>query len=223
MKKIFVISIVALLLANIASAIVLGSFQRSFFEDFYQKNETYEQLNMSFEDLMLATDRLLDYIVGENDDLVFNVTILNKSTQMFNQKEIDHMVDVKALYQSMIVVQWGGYGIFLVSLLFGFILYKKKLFTILLEASKQATMFLLIIIVGIGVFAIVDFNSFWNAFHEVLFTNDLWLLNPNTDRMIVMVPLHFFQQLIVRIVFYWLSSIALWFIFIKGLALRSEL
>lgn len=223
MKKIFVISVVAFLLANIASAIVLGSFQRSFFEDFYQKNETHEQLNMSFEDLMMATDTLLDYIVGENDDLVFNVNVSNRTTQMFNQKEIDHMVDVKALYQTMTMLQWIGYGIFLVSLLFGFILYKKKLFPMLLEASKQATLFLLIIIVGVGLFAIVDFNSFWNAFHELLFTNDLWLLNPSTDRMIVMVPLQFFQQLIVRIVFYWFTSIVLWFVLIKGLALRSEL
>lgn len=223
MKKIFVITLLGFFIANIASAIVLGSFQRSFFESFYDANETYEELNMSKSDLMMATDRLLDYIVGKEESLVFDVVVANQQTQMFNEKEIEHMVDVKSLYNAMVVVQYVGYGMFLLSIIIGLAIYKKKLFPILLEASKKALVFLLVIIVGIGLMAIIDFNSFWNAFHKVLFTNDLWLLNPATDRMIVMVPLHFFQQLVARIVLYWLISVALWMLLVKGLSLRSEL
>jgi len=223
MKKIFVITMLGFFIANIASAIVLGSFQRSYFERFYDANETYEELNMSKSDLMMATDRLLDYIVGKEESLEFDVVVANQQTQMFNEKEIEHMVDVKTLYNAMVVVQYVGYGMFLLSIIIGLAIYKKKLFPILLEASKKALVFLLVIIVGIGLMAIIDFNSFWNAFHKVLFTNDLWLLNPATDRMIVMVPLHFFQQLVARIVLYWLISVALWMLLVKGLSLRSEL
>jgi len=223
MKKIFVITMLGFFIANIASAIVLGSFQRSYFERFYDANETYEELNMSKSDLMMATDRLLDYIVGKEESLEFDVVVANQQTQMFNEKEIEHMIDVKTLYNAMVVVQYVGYGMFLLSIIIGLAIYKKKLFPILLEASKKALVFLLVIIVGIGLMAIIDFNSFWNAFHKVLFTNDLWLLNPATDRMIVMVPLHFFQQLVARIVLYWLISVALWMLLVKGLSLRSEL
>src|SRR5690554_1202408 len=178
---------------------------------------------MSKSDLMMATDRLLDYIVGKEESLEFDVVVANQQTQMFNEKEIEHMIDVKTLYNAMVVVQYVGYGMFLLSIIIGLAIYKKKLFPILLEASKKALVFLLVIIVGIGLMAIIDFNSFWNAFHKVLFTNDLWLLNPATDRMIVMVPLHFFQQLVARIVLYWLISVALWMLLVKGLSLRSEL
>ena len=48
--------------------------------------------------------------------------------------------------------------------------------------------------------ALIDFNTFWTNFHLIFFRNDLWLLNPNTDRLILMVPLNFFITLVTRII-----------------------
>lgn len=223
MKRWLVISMIAFFIANIASSIVLVSFNRSLFNDFYTKNATAETLEISLDDLNRATDHLLSYIVGDKEDLDIVVTINDEQTQMFNQREIDHMVDVKDLYNAMVIAQVSGYAIFLISSLLGYLILKKQLFSVLLDASKAAIIFLAFVIGTIAIMAIVDFNSFWNTFHHVLFDNDLWLLNPLTDRMIVMVPLHFFQQLIFRIVLTWVASVGLWFLFVKAMSLRSEL
>ena len=44
-----------------------------------------------------------------------------------------------------------------------------------------------------------QFNEAFIRFHELLFTNDLWLLNPETDMMIRMLPQKIFFEIFVRI------------------------
>ena len=60
----------------------------------------------------------------------------------------------------------------------------------------------LILIVPLGVFALwaaIDFNSAFNFFHRILFTNDLWLLNPETDLLIRICPSSMFESMGLRI------------------------
>ena len=40
--------------------------------------------------------------------------------------------------------------------------------------------------------ACIDFDSLFILFHKVAFTNDLWLLNPQTDLLIRLMPIEFF-------------------------------
>ena len=47
---------------------------------------------------------------------------------------------------------------------------------------------------GVGIVALVGFDGAWNQLHEVLFTNDLWLLDPRTDRLIQMFPETFWAE-----------------------------
>ena len=46
----------------------------------------------------------------------------------------------------------------------------------------------------------IDFNKYFTHFHEIFFNNDLWLLNPETDVLIQMLPLEFFTNISVAVV-----------------------
>ena len=48
---------------------------------------------------------------------------------------------------------------------------------------------------GLGIWAVADFDGFFVTFHKVAFTNDLWLLNPRTDLLIRLMPVDFFMAL----------------------------
>ena len=37
-----------------------------------------------------------------------------------------------------------------------------------------------------------DFDRYFIKFHKIFFTNDLWMLNPETDKLIRLVPIGFF-------------------------------
>ena len=44
-----------------------------------------------------------------------------------------------------------------------------------------------------------DFGTLFTRFHLLAFTNDLWLLNPETDLMIRMLPQEFFEKMALRL------------------------
>jgi len=46
----------------------------------------------------------------------------------------------------------------------------------------------------------IDFYKYFTYFHEIFFTNDLWLLNPKTDILIQMLPLEFFSSIAYKVV-----------------------
>jgi len=46
----------------------------------------------------------------------------------------------------------------------------------------------------VGVLAIAGFDSAWNQFHELVFSNDFWRLDPDTDRLIQMFPEAYWQE-----------------------------
>ena len=48
------------------------------------------------------------------------------------------------------------------------------------------------------VWALIDFDGLFVAFHRTAFTNDGWLLNPRTDLLIRLMPLRFFISLGIR-------------------------
>ena len=50
-----------------------------------------------------------------------------------------------------------------------------------------------------GIWAAVDFGSAFTFFHHLLFTNDLWLLDPATDLLIRICPSGMFANLGLRI------------------------
>jgi integral membrane protein (TIGR01906 family) len=60
--------------------------------------------------------------------------------------------------------------------------------------------FLGILVAGMLLLMInVDFTKYFTAFHELFFNNDLWLLDPKTDLLIVILQEQFFIDIAVRI------------------------
>jgi integral membrane protein (TIGR01906 family) len=54
----------------------------------------------------------------------------------------------------------------------------------------------LVVIGAAGALGASGFDSAWVSFHEVLFSNDLWRLNPQTDRLIQIYPPEFWQNIV---------------------------
>lgn len=178
----------------LVSVFELIVFNESFYDTQYQKLNTAQNMAMSHDDLMKSTHVLLDYIKDERDDIDVMVSVDGELVSMFNQREIDHMVDVKNLFLTVDTLKWVsviGLGVLLLTGI-----YKTTYY----EAMKKAIVIYLIVFGTIGFYALIDFSNFWILFHKLLFTNDLWLLNPATDRMINLFPEIFFNRLVMRVI-----------------------
>ncbi len=185
--------------AIIITAVDVMSFDLKFFRDFYSKNNSAEEIGISFEDLMTSTEVLLDYTRGTTESMDVEVTVDGRKEEMFNKRETDHMVDVRELYLGAIFIRNAGvifFGMMVLSDRFR----KRFSFSSHWHSVKQAATIIFAVIALIVMAAVIDFNTFWTNFHLIFFRNDLWLLNPNTDRLILMVPLDFFIALVTRII-----------------------
>lgn len=205
-------AIVCFIFGLLVTMFNLAVFNERFFETQYKALNTAESMNMSDEDLMLATHTLLDYLQNKRDDINVEVVVEGKNVPMFNQKEIDHMVDVKDLFTGLNSLQMAAYVIFIILIV---ALTIKNRMSSLTNSIYRALGVYLFVIGGIALYAFIDFSGFWVIFHKVLFSNDLWLLNPNTDRMINMFPEVFFNRLVIRVMIHFVIVFVAMYIIAK--------
>ena len=184
----------------VISALQLIGFNLDFYREQYQHRNTAAEIGVSFNDLITVTDVLLDYTAGQRDNLDIVVEVNGTLQPFFNQREIDHMVDVRVLYRNVLLIR-DGLGLFLIAnLLIAGLTERRFNAKLYLDGLLGVSVVLGFGLSAIGLYAIVDFDSFWTQFHHVFFTNDLWLLDPRTDNLINLVPTGFFIDLIVSIV-----------------------
>ena len=168
---------------------------------------------MSAEDLDRTTDVLLSYLKDRDKTLDIQVEVKGILREVFNQREKAHMVDVRNLYLNAITVRNIAAGISICCLVI--LVYLKDL-SVLYKSYLKALGVFVFIFGFIGIFCLIDFDVFWTNFHHVFFPgNDLWLLDPHTDILIMMVPSKFFFDLCVSIVFSIFVLMLLYFIFFK--------
>ena len=186
--------------AIIATVIDVVSFDRSFYEAEYRKNDTVSYTGMSAEDNLRATDMLLDYLQDKRQDIVCTAEVSGTEREVFNERETLHMVDVKALYQNAIRVRNGCIITAVILLVLSVLIGKKSFFSVLRSGWKNGIVLTGAVILFIAIWALADFNQFWTNFHLLFFDNDLWLLDPNTSIMINLFPGSFFFDLVTRII-----------------------
>jgi len=186
--------------AIIATVIDVVSFDRSFYEAEYRKNDTVSYTGMSAEDNLRATDTLLDYLQDKRQDIVCTAVVSGTEREVFNERETLHMVDVKALYQNAIRVRNGCVITAVILLVLSVLIGKKSFFSVLRSGWKNGILLTGAVILFIAIWALADFNQFWTNFHLLFFDNDLWLLDPNTSIMINLFPGSFFFDLVTRII-----------------------
>lgn len=191
-------------------AIRIPCFSERFYAEQYAKLGTAESIGISEEDLVKSTKKLLSYTEGKAEDLELEVKLSESgkenTLQMFNPKEKRHMEDVRDLYlgfRKLIFIL----AIFVLAfLIYSAIRLKRtdaKSRSEVWKGYKRGFVFssisFIFLLIFLAIYASADFYSFWTNFHKVFFRNDLWLLDPDKDRLIQMVPGPFFSALVMRI------------------------
>lgn len=196
-----VISSIALILALVVISVEINIADSNAFMKEYKECEVAKDLGMTYEDIEHVSKEMMDYLFDKREDLVVPTNIRGQYKDFFNDKERAHMVDVKNLLQNAIVFRRVCLGLAVIG--FAVIIFKKK---------KEAVQYLSRgFLVGTGftvafaavILAIIQINGFtffWHMFHGVFFTNDLWLMDPMTDMIILLLPEKFFADLIIRCV-----------------------
>lgn len=236
MKKLYqglsILSVIGLLVACLFISIDTQAFRKSYYEKKYTELNTAQSIGMSNEALFDATYALLDYIKDKRDDISCIQEVKGVEREVFDERETAHMVDVKALYLDARLVCFVISMIGLVAFLILLVQVKAKKMTwvsFLLDMKngfRQVILSFLLVIGFLLFYALVDFNRFWTMFHEIFFSNDLWLLDPRISIMINMFPEEFFFGMVMNIVLTFIVSfvgISLAFYFFANKELKKKM
>ncbi|KNF09957.1 integral membrane protein DUF1461 [Gottschalkia purinilytica] len=217
LTKLFVLFFVVLLpVTLLLTTVDMVTFNEKYFSDKYEEYDISKKTGMNKEDLSRVTKKLLNYIKGEDDDIKISATINGQNRQVFNEKEILHMKDVKDLFEKGHMIR--NISLIVVILCLAIIL--------ILERKKIGKYLMILSIYPLGIMGIlallmyIDFDKYFTYFHLLFFKNDLWLLDPSKDILIQMLPQEFFYSIAYKISFIFILELVI--LLIVGFILNKK-
>lgn len=167
-----------------------------FYRDFREEKQDYWYIGKNAEELEEITRDLIRYVqLGGEERL----------SPYFNEREILHMKDVRNLFA---LTEW-IMGISLLIMIFSVIYaWKMGLHAVFLRFAFRTVSSMLLGFVVMGTGIVLSFDTTFIRFHEIFFSNDLWILDPRTDLMIRMLPQELFTRLFIRAMFYFAMIVA---------------
>jgi len=212
------IKIVAVLLGMLVPVIIFISgievavFDKAFYMVQMGKNQVTENTGIYPPDMDLVVNEIISYLKGDRQDFDIKARLAPEnaknvidSVSIFNDKEITHMDDVRDLLLFFLGLRDAAIILALIAFLMLLKFNRKAIIKALFYGS--ATFMVILLIVGASF--IFNFNDTFILFHQLFFANDLWIMDPSTDRLIWIVPEPFFFAMISRMVIYILVPLGL--------------
>jgi integral membrane protein (TIGR01906 family) len=141
----------------------------------------------------------LAYFGGQRDALDMQVEIRGVRRPLFNQRELAHMEDVFHLMQGVKAVQVAS-GLALIGLgALGFILRGRAFLRFFGRLCLMGGGVTIALLLGLAGLALVDFGDAFVQFHLIAFSNDLWILDPTRDYLLMLFPEGFWFDATMRI------------------------
>ena len=180
----------SLFISGILAIIFYNCFNLNFYKNFYQKENLAPKIGTTYEELIKNTTNLLDYL---NHKAMLNL-------DWYTDKDILHMQDVRTLYSLSYKTMIFFIIVFTISTILLIILCKKRTIFYITNTFNKVLLAFIIVIGILSCIISYNFTSFWIKFHQLLFSNDLWLLSPDESNLLQMVPEEFFISLITTII-----------------------
>jgi len=159
----------------------------------FDKYDIPARTGMERDELLSAARQIRDYF--NNDDEYITVSVIWRGIpieNLYNDREVLHMKDVKGLVQGVYLVQMAT-GAYLAGFaIIGFVMWRGRFRSALARYLSLSGIITAAGVVLVGLASLVGFAGLFRAFHLISFTNDLWLLDPRKDYLIIMFPQGFF-------------------------------
>lgn len=201
-RLILILFCIIVALAALLAGLRLVVFDTDYYIASFEANGIYERL-------------------PDADERAFNLVAYMKggeelNSDYFNQMEIAHMADVKAIIGAMVELLYVCLAFFAV---FVIRLGSRKNIKLMAQGFLYGGISSLGFIFLVSVSAL-NFDSFFTKFHNIFFSNNLWLMNPETDMLIVMLPKAFFQSAMIKVLL--LAAVFSVALLLIGLVLRRK-
>ncbi len=150
----------------------------------FNKYDVSLATGLDSEELREIALEIIDYY--NSDEELLDIDI-------YTEREILHMKDVKSLVHLDYTLQLISLIYIIIFILAGFALKRGQFWRKLVGGMMWGGWFTIALVIAVGVWALIDFDTLFHLFHLISFNNDLWRLSP-ADNMLPMFPQGFFND-----------------------------
>lgn len=191
-----VFAVIFILLISSVELAAYGSF--SYYQKEYEKYDVKTDLDMEMDDIMYVTKEMMAYLRGDREELSVTTKIEGEVQDFFNEQDRVHMYDVQQLFIGGLRLRLAALAVLVVCIVL-LIRSRQRWVAALCKAYWIGLGVFLAALGGLAYLFSRDFTKYFTVFHEIFFTNDLWIFDPANDYMIRMLPEGFFYDMAARI------------------------
>jgi len=185
----------SLFLAILLSNSLLMINTDSFYKFEFNKNNTALKTGINENDLFLVVDNIQDFFKEKSNEKINMVVYISGiKKNLFNSKEIQHMIDVKNLILNIKLFNYLLWVAALILLLIKISLSKEKILISLLSITRSYFIYSVAILISTLILIALSFRWIFYFFHIISFDNNLWILDPRTDYLIKIFEEVFFMD-----------------------------
>jgi len=200
---IFSIALIITIFFTTMDIVVYGNMPDSFVEECV-KYDVLDDVGVSEEELAVVSEEMFEYLRG-NKKLLSDITATingEPDTAFFNEKECLHMADCQKLFLAGYDLwKWSGIvaGALLIIIILMFIKQIGGALHCLAVGMLSAAGVMTLIIGLLTIVVSQNFLRYFTLFHQIFFDNDLWILDPSKDRLLMIMPEGYFVDCVIQI------------------------
>ena len=195
-ETLFVLAIPLFILsASVAWAVNDEGLYRQGFDDYDISHRT----GIPPDKLWVVGAEIRRYFNSSEEPLSVRARVYGEERDLFTPREVAHMRDVKVLIQRVYLVMQVAGAFLVAGIIGGIIWYRGSSPDRLSMLFHWGGWLTLALMMGVGFLALTGFDALFLKFHQIVFTNDLWLLDPRTDYLIILFPQGFWFDATMRV------------------------
>jgi len=160
----------------------------------FEKYNVSQTTGLADSELKKATTGLISYFNSNKEYISLTVVKDGELFELFNQREVAHLRDVKGLI-------WLDYRLLLATLVYALgyagvsLLWRRKRYWQRLAwGIVGGGGITLAVMLALGVGTLLNFDQLFLQFHLLSFANELWMLDPTRDYLIMLFPQGFWYD-----------------------------
>ena len=186
-----ILFIVALPLFLITASVTWAFNSPSIYENGFEKYNISFVTGITEADLSQVSADIRGYFNSREEPLELRTRVFGREQDLFKPKEIVHMRDVKRLVWGVYLIAGVSAAYLVLSIGIGFFGQGRNYLRALSRRVLWSGAFTLALLIAVGLFALVGFDTLFLKFHQLSFANDFWQLDSQTDFLVMLFPQDF--------------------------------
>ena len=196
-----ILSVLPIALFFIANSVSWAVNDLDLYQRGFDKHGISEVTGIQREELVSVGRQIRSYFNSSEEPLEVRARVFGQERELFSQREVLHMQDVKGLVREVYLVELASAGYLLLFVAVGLSLRRPQIAAWLAKLGLWGSGITVTIVILVGVLSLGAFDWLFLLFHQASFANNYWLLDPRRDYLVILFPEGFWLDATIFVAF----------------------